>query len=430
MKKIFSLNLVAVFAATLLMTLFIASCSSDDSPYTHKVEAVYIELSPATKAMANNLGPAYVKYTTDVIKYTLSRKEECPNLAISPLSATMLMALIANGVEETSKKEITDYLGIDDIDTLNELCRSLLRGLPKADAHVDIDLANSVWVNKWLGLSLNKQYESVLGNFFDGEYFNFDFHDNNKAFLKALNKWYAKNTDGLISDPGQTFDPDGNYTVALLLNALCFKAPWNFFPEENTKNAVFHGVAYEEIVDMMTSDELKNRFYYKDENFEVINIDFANSAYWFHVVLPSENLSLEEAVDLFTPEFVECVKNEEVRCDITVSIPKFTIKSRIPLNPMLAANGMSGFMDGKNMTMFNSILGDDVTTDVWQNTFFSIDEKGVKVAEVSSAHTAPTSNMVKPGAKINFTVDRPFLFYIVERSTQSWIASGYVANIE
>ncbi|MDE6769487.1 MAG: hypothetical protein K2J78_07170 [Muribaculaceae bacterium] len=410
------------------------ACSSQDDIYDNdepyvKSEVRLVEMSPATRALANELEPMFVKYTNDVIKSSL--EENAPHLVTSPLSATMLMGLLANGVEENSRREITKYLGTEDIVTLNELCATLLAGLPKADDLVGIDISNSLWVNKHFGLSPNKDYLSVLEKSFQGEAFNYDFAADNSLFIKDVNKWYGKNSGGLISDSNLRLD--GMTTLALLLNSVYFKAPWDgeIFPANNTKKGVFKGTVHEEMVDMMNSDTLSGRYYYKDENFDIFSLDFGNGIYAFRVVLPSEGLTLAEASELFTPELLNKVSEEGVSCSLTISMPKFNIANNLSLNSLLRAKGVGSFADGRNMTMFDSRVDGDATMEVRQSTVFAVDEKGAVAASVSSGELSTTESfMPEENGLYSIDVNRPFIFYIFEKSTGAWITSGYVANLE
>ncbi len=416
---------------SLLAGVILMGCSNEDKfdGNNRGAEAIDIELTPATRAMSKTLEPTYVNFTREIIKNSLADENSDGNLATSPLSATMLLAMIANGVNEESKKEVTDYLGTEDLATLNELCQTLLAELPKADRQADITLANSLWVNKYYNLIPTAEYLNVFEKQYNGECFNYDFVKSGDKFQKELQKWFTKHTGGLINDPKETLKADEKVTLAILLNALYFKAPWNFFNKEKTSKDMFHGLKQDAEVEMMHAEKLNNKLYYVDDDFAVFSLPFANEAYDLYVALPNENLGFQDAVEKFTPEFVQTVKNEYQKCVLTISLPKFSIQSRLQLNSFLAAIGLGSITDGRNYTMFEN-LPDDVMMMMSQNTAFSIDEKGVEAASVSSGDFLLTANFAKPGEHYVIDVNRPFIYYIVERSTQTWITSGYVADFK
>ncbi|MDE5881942.1 MAG: hypothetical protein K2H60_09445, partial [Muribaculaceae bacterium] len=153
---------------SLLMLSAACSCSSDDGlgketdvPFV-KSEAHPVELTAATRSMAADLKSTYIKFTTDVVKASLAENSGTPHVVVSPLSATMLFGLLANGVDDAGRDIITDYFGTDDLDTFNQLCSSLLTGLPEADDLVSMNIGNSVWVNKYLNHSLTPDYLSTV----------------------------------------------------------------------------------------------------------------------------------------------------------------------------------------------------------------------------------------------------------------------------
>ncbi|MDE6076897.1 MAG: hypothetical protein K2G29_04125, partial [Muribaculaceae bacterium] len=404
--------------------------SADEPSDTNigKVKPTEIVLSPSTRSIVKTLDSSYLKYTTDLIKFMTDTDPEISSLATSPLSTTMLISMIANGVNEESRKEITDYLGTDDIVSLNDYCKTILAELPGIHPHATANLANAAWVNKHFNISFNKDYLTILNNCFNGKSFSYDFTEDQGKIRKEVNNWSAKNTGGLIPNLDMNMYLQDSQTMLVLLSSIYFKAPWEHFPKKNTKKSIFHGSRHDMSVEMMTSRPLTGYPYYKDDDFDIFAIDLADGAYWLHIILPAEGLTLRKAVEIITPEFMSKVNNEIVTSTLTVSMPKFTIKSCINLNNLLKTNGVASFMYSDHLTMFETILDQVAYMRLGQNTVFSIDESGADVASSSFGEMIIGSPAIDPSKNYQITVDRPFIFYITESSTKTWITSGFFAN--
>lgn len=427
-QKIFS-----VWGLLVCLAALITACSNDDNSVIEG-EGQWIirpvEFSPVTRTLADNMTAAYVKYTADMIKYELSENPNTTHLVLSPISATMLLAQLANGVDEATQKEITGYLGTDDLETMNEMCRTILKELPKVDSNVSVDFANSLWTNSFYGISVDKNYLASYEKYFTGKDYKFDFVNDHDKLLKELKKWYSKNTGGLLTDPEQAFGPVfGEETLAIFLSSMYFKGSWDIFDENKTKKGVFHGITHDEMIDMMNSGKMQKSVY-KDENFESFTLNFGNNAYYLRVILPSEALSLADAAELFSTELLDKIETQSERSILSVTMPKFNIKSVSLLNGALAEAGISSITNGDHYIMLENLPEGDKIMRLYQDVAFGISEKGAEVAAVSSGKLNIEYGSEMTGPEVHITVDRPFFYFIAEKTSNAWLTSGFVANLE
>ena len=63
-----------------------------------------------------------------------------------------------NASDENIIKEYCKYLGVDDIESLNELSKVLLEKLPVADNTSSFSPENSIWVNSGYNLKLTNEF--------------------------------------------------------------------------------------------------------------------------------------------------------------------------------------------------------------------------------------------------------------------------------
>src|SRR5690606_37500858 len=144
--------------------------------------------------------------------------DENNNILISPLSAFMAISLVYNGAEGNTKDEIAKVLGLNNmsVDDLNRANASLLELLDRDLEAVQLEIANSVWVNQ--DFNIKDAFVKNTTDFYQADITNIDVLDDGS--VDKINNWVSKSTknkiDEIIAAP---LDRD---LVALLINALYF----------------------------------------------------------------------------------------------------------------------------------------------------------------------------------------------------------------
>lgn len=411
-----------------ISTCMLWACSSDDGPEGTKTynKRADIELTTATRVTSDELEDFYLNFTTDMAKYAdVTTGSESGNIVVSPLSVAMLFAMTANGVDETTAKAYADYLGVSDLNSLNELCATLINELPKVDTSATFKLANSIWVNKGMNLSLTNDFSSIVSKYYKAETRNEDFAKNNGKTLKNINSWCSDKTNGLIP---KMLEQLNSSNCAVLLNALYFKAAWEegLFDKTMTATATFHGEKGDTEVDMMESSYYFDGYVSEDDNFEYLFMTFGNEAYLLRIVIPKGNITLQESASLLTSERYNALVKGSSHKSVKVFLPKFFVKNKYSLSDMLTASGASNLIDDISMTMFNNDVNGSILYS--HATSFSIDETGAEAAAVTSGEIYNTV-LINNNGSVVVKVDSPFYFFITECSTGACILSGRIANL-
>lgn len=405
--------------------IFACACSSQSDEFEKDFQPndrVDIVLEGETRAAADNLHSFYLNFTLDAIKYVDSDNlNTSKNTIVSPLSASMVLSMLANGVDNDTKSEILDYLGVENLNSLNELSEILLSKLPTADNRTEMKIANAIWVNN--SFRLNQDYSSLIKLSYQGEVNNADF-GNGKKVADAINKWCSGKTNGLISKMFDSVDPS---SMAILLNAVFFKGEWyeKTFLTENTKKEMFNGSQKRTEVEMMHSYH-ERRSYYADDFFEIFYLPFGNTSFSFIGIVPREGVSLNEATRLLTDEKIITLKENTVSCMLAVDMPRFKVKSELKLNDIFKAGGMAKIGDSMDLQMFEG----DVAGSIFfkQAANLEIDEAGAKLGAVTSGDIS-TALPIIPGSEQHVRLDRPFYFFIQENSTGACLLSGRITDI-
>ena len=194
-------------------------------------------------------------------------RETATSYVCSPLSLQVAMAMLANGAEGETRAEILSALGYgqDDIEGLNRFVRSLILQLPALDLDVTLRLADALLVTD--RYRIRNEFKAAIRDSYFAPATVVPFSDA-RYVMDRVNDWAERNTDGLIKPMLEEIDPN---TVALLLNALYFKAPWvNGFGKYGTAPDLFHSPDGDQTVDFMhRSDETA---YYWGEQFSAVGL--------------------------------------------------------------------------------------------------------------------------------------------------------------
>ena len=120
------------------------------------------------------------------------REMDKENICISPLSAQFAMAMVANGAEGKTKKEILDAMQLGN--NANANSRKLLDDISEKtvwNEHGDIRIANSIWIKD--GFDVKQKFVDTNKEYFDALVENAEF---NQETVKRVNDWCKENTNG------------------------------------------------------------------------------------------------------------------------------------------------------------------------------------------------------------------------------------------
>jgi len=399
---------------TLMIPAFTVSCTKDAEENTKAIVLNTRTMQPeeATLVVSAN------RFCFDYFK-NLSKQEPETNITFSPFSAHAALSMLINGADGVTRQEIKDALRIpaQSDSSVNNSYKSLKNYLYTVDPTVNIKIANSVWWRK--ELHVKSAFAETLKNYYEAELNPLDFADSKS--VQTINNWVNTQTAGRIPTILSSLAPED---VMVLLNAVWFKAAWTEkFDKNLTAKRPFtldNGTVIQ--VDMMKSIQT-NALIYSDNEVDFADIPFAGGAYTFSVVMPHDSRTLDEFVGAITEEkFNNWAKYAEKSASRTLQMPRFRFAYEHDMKDLLKEMGMKrAFGGGAELgRLFEESL-DLFVSKAKQKTFVQIDEEGGEAAAVTSIVVGVTS--VGPGT---FDVDRPFLFVIREKSSQSILFIGKV----
>lgn len=351
------------------------------------------------------------------------------NIFISPFSASLALSMLNNGAAGDTQKEIQDVLGYGNIsrEALNIYSRKMLKAMTELDPRGVFESANSIWIRK--DFPVLSDFKTVNKQYYDAEVRNEDFA--NPATLALINGWVKEKTHDKIPEILKELSTED---VMCLINALYFKGYWSLpFKKEETSNEVFQNLdgTNPTLPTMkMTSESLS---YVKKESFGLLELPFGNEAFSLVLVLPDQDKSVASVLtELDTKVWEDCLTAlSESSAEIHLQLPRFNIEYERELNDDLKTMGMKSMFENANFSLINSSYPLVVSV-VIQKTFAEVNENGMEAAVATVVKVKEISTGEDPVAppRVDFYVDRPFIFLLKEKSTGSIFFAGIMKNLK
>lgn len=326
----------------------------------------------------------------------------------------MYLSLLANAVDEKSEDEIKAVLGHKDLESLNSANAKLLTGMSSRTSNIEVAIANSVWYNQ--ELTLSDVFSNIASDHYRAELRPCELPDYNGRTVSFVNAWASEKTRGLIPEIYRTLP----MCESLIINALYFKGVWaQVFEKSSTAEGVFHGSKGDSKVMMMHLTETMQGIY--GDGYTAVRKMFSGLQYEAIFILPDEGTEIDELInsgklsglaEKYTPPF-----------EVDFKMPRFKIASdgMYDFTNVLVDMGIKTLGDFQELPMFNPIRQGRHL--IGQKAIVEFDEEGAKAAAV----TAGSDGAFFP-EKLSVTLDRPFVFFINERTTGVCLFAGKVMN--
>ncbi|RPH30595.1 MAG: serpin family protein [Bacteroidales bacterium] len=388
-------------------------CKKETTQPTHEPKAFILPAKSAGVITKSN------KFGIEL--FTKTAKVDDGNLMLSPLSASVALTMLLNGSKNNTYNQIHQMLGYEGLSQIqvNEVYRNLVSQLLEADSNVKLAIANAVWYRN--GFTVKPTFLEVMNNDFSAHVEGLDF--TLPSALTTINKWASDNTYGKIPEVLNEISAD---VVMFLMNALYFKGIWTYqFDKAKTQREAFHkGDGSDIMVDMMHLSLNANVF--TNDNFRALELTYGRTNFSMIIILPTG--SIDDLFESFSNDDWNSISNHFNAAtnfpEWSVSLPKFKFSYEKLLNDQLISLGMIDAFSPENANL-SGIADADLFVDfVKQNTFIEVNEEGTEAAAVTTIGIKLTST---PDVN-SFIVDKPFVFAIRERTTNTILFMGKVVD--
>ncbi len=356
-------------------------------------------------------------------------KGEAGNLFFSPLSLSLALAMTYAGARGDTATQMAQTLhftlpqerlhpAFNRLDL--ELTAQQPAGKDKAQPF-ELSIANSLW---------GEQSYQFLPEFLDVISLNYgagmrlvDFVGAAEGARQAINDWVSQETRKKIENliPPGALSPA---TRLVLANAIYFKADWlHPFSHDATRDQPFKLLDGGQVsVPMMQLDRPTRLNYMAGEGFQAVELPYQGESVSMLVLLPDEG-NFAGFEDNLTAEQLNAIREAMQQQSVMVRLPKFSFEKEIGLADTMAQMGMPDAFCG-GQTDFSGIDGSGglCISQIFHKAFVAVDEKGTEAAAASAVVMMESAII----SSVDFIVDRPFLFIILEHSTGSVLFVGRV----
>lgn len=413
MKKHMYRRVAALLLAAAL-ALSMTACGTHAQELTADIQSQTLDTS--TDLLGG--GAAVSSFTLSLLQNTDAGRK---STLLSPLSALYALGMTANGASGDTLLELEGVTGME-LSELNSYLYTYRMSLPENSKQASLSLANSAWLRDIF--LAGEDFLRACVNYYDAEVYTSAFDE---SLVTDVNRWVEKRTDGLID--GLLTEAPSAQTMLYLINAAAFEGAWQT-PYDTAVDGVFNALdgSRQEAAYLHSQETI----YLTGYGAEGFLKPYADGRYAFAALLPEEGTTLAELLRTLSGEKLYALLSEHQYATVEAAMPKFTGETSLSLCQALKAMGVNDLFDigAADLRQMGSAPNDQLyVSDVLQRTYIEVSEKGTKAAaatvtDSNSAAPPPAQEDVK-----HITLDRPFLYMIVDTHACLPIFAGTVTSL-
>ncbi|MCL2323769.1 MAG: hypothetical protein FWC47_16885 [Oscillospiraceae bacterium] len=428
MKKV---NAVSLLFACMFMVSMFTNCASSTNDQKSLVSIVKVEakelespkgIDPLAQAVAMGANDFAFKLSSE-----LSKNVKNENFVCSPYSVWLPLAALINATDVKYQDALLKALNASgiSIEDINNASSRILYDLTKQDYkkliednpnggslyHDPLKIANAIFVDK--NVTISKDFAQKFMDFYKGNSINVDFKS--KDAVKAVNDWANEQTEGLIANLVQQFDPN---TISAIANAIYFSDRWarEFYPEKTAED-VFHAQDGDKNAFYMLH-EGDGQLYYEDDRVQAMPLGFKTGGGMLIILPKSGNAS--ELLSSMNSEYFNEILSDSKQSSGRLLLPRFSIESEVKgLKDVLIAMGVPLF-DETSAPLTGGLIEENIPlclSDVMQKAVIKVDEKGTTAAAVTVLSVDYASQVItQPTEPFEMICNKPFVFVLYENT--------------
>ncbi len=344
------------------------------------------------------------------------------NMMVSPLSVSMALGMTRNGAAGGTLEAMTNTLGFAGMSDseINQSYKYITETFSSLDPKVKMQIANSIWYCNTF--SVEQPFVLTNQQYFDASVYPLDF--SKPSAVQTINNWVNEKTNKLIPE---IIDQIPAEAVMYLVNAVYFKGQWRYqFDKDKTLQKPFYLAGGTELqVPAMIQHETLS--YYKGSGFEAIELPYNQGNFNMDVILPEAGKTVNDIIPMLSQENWNFWSQQFRETDIQLQLPKFKYEyEEKKMKPILADMGMEiAFSDYADFTRIN-LAGGITISRVLHKTYIETNEEGTEAAAATTVEIGYTT--IGPDQPYYFTINRPFIYFIREKSSGTILFIGTVMN--
>jgi serpin B len=372
----------------------------------------------------------------------LRRLDSKGNLCASPASIALALAMVRPGARGTTAAEMDAVLHKFGSPGQAAEVVALLKAFEAANTYDDdawysshpdagpdatpdrtglepiaeLDVSNAVFSQK--GMSLEQAYLDALSSGFGAGVGQVDYASDPEAARLVINKWASDGTKGRIPEVLHSGDVD-TATRIMIANAIYLKAAWEQpFDPAKTQPLPFTSADGRKVIVPTMAEQLLQPFSH-GPGYRALSLSLGTTS--MTLIVPDDMSSF--VASLSTAKLA-AIDKAGVRSNVTLTMPRFSVETRVDVASILAAMGMpTAFTDRADLS--------GITTDQKLWLYTVIHQANIDVVEEGTTASAVTviggkGSAGEPPPAVTFNVNRPFLYLVREGTTGTVLFMGRI----
>lgn len=292
------------------------------------------------------------------------------------------------------------------------------------DVRLHLSVASGIWIQK--GYACNADFLETIHAMIAAEMATLDFAGHPSEACEAINAWVAELTHGRI---GSMLSPDrvSPLTRAIVGNALYFKARWEEkFP--NSKRGHFYLLDGTRVETQMMVGEFWGLNYVQQPDFWAVELPYYRRPISMVLLVP--NSQGEDALAALerqmSSRWGQILDARAQRNTVILTMPQFKVHGSHSLGRLSSLGLNAIFAPGADFSGISDEPGFAVD-EILHDAYISVDQYGT---EAAAATLAATMGARLPREQVALTIDRPFIFLVLDKSSGVILFLGRVEKPE
>ncbi len=360
-------------------------------------------------------------FALELFKATV-REAAGENVFISPYSVNTALAMAWNGAAGETFDEMSVVLGNENFtrEQINEYAKTLTDALIQADPSTELRIANSLWADHTTPFL--SSFVQTNQTWYDAVVRNVDFND--PETFRTIDRCGLDHTHNKIDHISAGMSTQTSFA---LINATYFNAKWKYkFDTSATRKETFtNHTGQKTTVKMMT--QTADLFYTSDhQDWKMLSLPYGNGAFSMVILMPYAVEPLDQKIASLSADMYYGLVERLYLSSVTVKLPVFQAECTYSLHEnILPALGMRQAFDKNKANLSGMSASPAYINGVVHKTYVEVDEEGTEAAGLTAVEVIATS----VPQEIRFSVDRPFVYSILENSTGTLLFMGCVNEL-
>ena len=347
------------------------------------------------------------------------------NICFSPFSIAAALSMLHAGARGDTAREIEAVLHVQPGKRLEPARFQDAFGQRVDSAAQPFQMANAMWAHD--GYPIRAEYAALLRQRYDAEIRSVDFVQDGEPTRRIINDWVSRKTNQRI--PMLLIEPLHVRTGLILTNAVYFLGKWaSPFDRALTKREPFYTRPHQPVDAWMMH---KTTFGYgvEGDGYRAAAIAYEDGPLMW-IVLPDEGRSLAEVEAALTFDDWEARRQSAPRRPLILTLPRFKVRGRAKLAPILAELGMAtAFTEAADFSGMHEPHPERLMVSaVIHEAFTDVNEERTEAAAATAVVMRAGGAKAAPPPPLELRCDRPFLFMILDAMPGAILVMGRVKN--